>query len=275
MSSSWRQNSSYNADKHILYDSHSHTRTQGLGNNDVCSTPTSQPARQLAQRPRGISSTRSDLMSGIPDKKRNWRALVVNINGLRDKKASIHAACEYIKPDVLIGCETKVTNEILSTELLPTNYLANSYRKDRNAHGGGVIVAVRDGFTTSELDISVDSEQLWVRINDTGEKSIYVCSMYRPPDSGTAPLDDLDLAIKKINPKPDQTVIVAGDLNCGHINWTQGTVESGAPQAAVNQRLIDVANEHHLTNVQHQPTRQGKALEVFMTNNPSLVKNVS
>ena len=43
----------------------------------------------------------------------------------------------------------------------------------------------------------------------------------------------------------------------------------------LNLTKICKGSDDHLTNVQRQPTRNGKAVEVFLTNNASLVMNVS
>ncbi len=91
-----------------------------------------------------------------------------------------------------------------------------------------------------------------------------------------SPIFHLDGTVNPIGKLRDCQGLCSESAHLGRpINWTQGTVESGAPQAVVNQRLIDVANEHHLTNVQQQPTHERKALAIFMTNNPALVKNGS
>ena len=98
-------------------------------------------------------------------KKKNWRTLVVNINGLGDKKAAVQSACDYLQPDVIIGCETKITNNIFTSEIPPPQYVANTYRKDRTSHGGGVLMAIRDGYVVNKVDIDADSGQTKITNN--------------------------------------------------------------------------------------------------------------
>ena len=83
------------------------------------------------------TATQSKYFSSAHPKKKNWRTLVVNINELRDKKAAVQSACDYLQPDVIIGCETKITNNIFTSEIPPPQDVTNTYRKDRTSHGGG------------------------------------------------------------------------------------------------------------------------------------------
>ena len=34
--------------------------------------------------------------------------MIVNVNGLSSKKAALQSAVDYIKPDVIMGCESKI-----------------------------------------------------------------------------------------------------------------------------------------------------------------------
>ena len=46
------------------------------------------------------------------------------------------------------------------------------------------------------------------------------------------------------------------------------------PGASVNSRLIDMISENFFTNVLTNTTRQGRVLDIFLTNNSSLIKSV-
>ena len=109
--------------------------------------------------------TQSKFLSSALPKKKNWRTLVVNINGLGDKKAAVQSACDYLQPDVIIGCETKITNNIFTSEIPPPQYVANTYRNDRTSHGGGVLMAIRDGYVVNKVDIDADSGQTKITNN--------------------------------------------------------------------------------------------------------------
>ena len=109
--------------------------------------------------------TQSKSLSSAHPKKKNWRTLVVNINGLRDEKAAVQSACDYLQPDVIIGCETKITNNIFTSEIPTPQYVTNTYSKDRTSHGGGVLMGIRDGYVVNKVDIDADSGQTKITNN--------------------------------------------------------------------------------------------------------------
>ena len=65
--------------------------------------------------------------------------------------------------------------------------------------GGGVLMAIRDGYVANKFDIDTDllSEQVWARVELPGEKPLHKCSFYRRPSSGVNPLCDHENSIKK------------------------------------------------------------------------------
>ena len=87
--------------------------------------------------------------------------LVLSANGLNsnytregkkvDKRAHLEALLDYCNPDAIIISETKLDGEISCSEVLPQGYLGNKpLRCDRNRHGGGVLIAVKDCYTLTE-----------------------------------------------------------------------------------------------------------------------------
>ena len=69
---------------------------------DLPSSPTEPPNST------GIGKSTSEkktlnLSLNLPPKKKNWRSLVVNVDHMTSKFASLQIAVDYIKPDVIIG----------------------------------------------------------------------------------------------------------------------------------------------------------------------------
>ena len=56
------------------------------------------------------------------------------------------------------------------------------------------------------------------------------------------------------------------------MDWETGKVNSAAYDPLPNNQLIDLANDHSLTQVQRLPTRRDRALDILFTNNSTLVK---
>ena len=64
----------------------------------------------------------------------------LNINGIGGKKLELLAFLDYHKPDIVANQETKIDGSISTSELFPDSCPYNAYRKDRNLHGGGVML---------------------------------------------------------------------------------------------------------------------------------------
>ena len=86
------------------------------------------------------------------------------ISGLRDKKASSQAAVDYLGPYAILGCETKLNNSVFSLEVLPPQYLTNSWRKGRTSSGGGVILVIKESYVTNEVQTHSTAEEIWAEV---------------------------------------------------------------------------------------------------------------
>ena len=59
--------------------------------------------------------------------------------------------------------------------------------------------------------------------------------------------------------QPGHNLVIAGDFNCGDVDWDASTVKPDAYDRAPNKKLLDLVNNCSLTNVQQQATRRGRA----------------
>ena len=101
-----------------------------------------------------------------------------------------------------------------------------------------------------------------------------VCSFYRPnPDDDTS-LPLLNESLSRINPSCKSVVIVGGDFNLGYMDWSVPSVITGKPNLQQHKLLLDIINDHSLTQTVNVPTRQDKILDFFLTNYPSIVNNL-
>ena len=75
--------------------------------------------------------------------------------------------------------ETKIDETISSVELFPDSCPYNVYRKDRNLHGGGVMLLINKELPHMPLkELENDLESVWVKIFANGT-SHYIASWYR------------------------------------------------------------------------------------------------
>ena len=62
-----------------------------------------------------------------------------------------------MKPDVIIGCESKITEKVYNAEVIPLGYQEDVFRKDRTDRGGGVFLAFKDGHVVTQVQ-GVDTD---------------------------------------------------------------------------------------------------------------------
>jgi len=107
------------------------------------------------------------------------RILVVNYHSIKNKKQELENLVETSKPDIMIGTESWLSNDIQSTEIFPSGF--TSYRKDRKTDShGGIFILVSGKYLSSE-PTDDSSEQLWVKLQVKGTPDLYIGSFYKPP----------------------------------------------------------------------------------------------
>merc|ERR1711867_296677 len=163
----------------------------------------------------------------------------------------------------------------------------NMFRCDRNDNikGGGVAIYVYNklkiGHTWEKRHNRC--EMIGAEIKDLQTINIVV---YRPPDTKKEDfrviLRTLKIILDEVG-EHNNTIIVSGDFNFRFIEWRKE--QSGAcsyryKQAANRDEnvqfleLLDLCNEHCLAQIIDEPTRGENTLDLFFTNEASLVTNV-
>ena len=215
--------------------------------------------------------------STLPNKASNMRYLSINCNSVSSKRAELENLVAYTSPDVLLLTETKIDSSVSTSEFLPAGY--RGFRKDRNRSGGGVMVAVEDCFTTSEVPMNdVEDEVQWVKTDLKNNNPLFVDAFYRTPwEHTTRQQDELDKSLEHIKQltrnNPNATIIVGGDFNAGYIDWDTNTVPSGSNQKTICSKLLEILNCHNLEQ-QIDFSREKEILDLFCSNKPNLTKSV-
>ena len=145
----------------------------------------------------------------------------------------------------------------------------NVERLDRNRHGGGVFVAVKDDIIMSrEYDLEVSNcELLWCEINLAGSQTLHVGSYYRPNVANNTSLDLLDQSLDRI--ASSHSVILGGDFNLPDWDWTVPSLKPGCSYVTNHERLADIMEDHGLSQHVTRPTRGDNTLDLLLTNKPN------
>ena len=215
----------------------------------------------------------------LPAKSNNWRTLVINANSISGKQAELDRLISYTQPDMILMSETKLDSNILNSEFISKDHNYSIYRRDRKRGGGGVLIAIKSTFTHQEVPMdSVDGEVLWIEILLQNKNKMYAGSYYRPPDQSTDRIealnDSLNIIMEKTRNNPSSTILLGGDFNARDIDWETLSIDANSDKKLLHARLLEILDEHHLTQHQLEPTREGKVLDLFCTNKPSLVKSM-
>ena len=104
----------------------------------------------------------------------------MNINSVRNKFHFLESeASNHL--NILLICETKIDESFSSAQFL-LDRLSRSYRLDRCANGGGILLYVRDDISScllTEYKLQDNTECLFIEINIRKKKWLFCCS-YNP-----------------------------------------------------------------------------------------------
>ena len=213
------------------------------------------------------------------NRRKSIKSVIVNCNGLKSasKKSQFQALIDQHRPDIVLGCESKLGNSISTHSVFPSDF--NVFRKDRDEHGGGVFVAVHNSLIVSNCpEFDVDCELLWCSLQFTNAKPLFIASFYRPPNNRKQDLDQLRQSLSKLmtqHRRSHPNIIIGGDFNLPDINWESGTTTN--PCTSNHQELLDLLLENSLSQVIREVTRPASSniLDLLITSNPALVSDVN
>ena len=180
-------------------------------------------------------------------------------------------------PDIVIGTESWLTPDISSSEVFPEGY--QSFRADRKSkakRGGGVFVLVRNSFLcTEQSQFQTNCEILWVKLEITGHRPLFIGAFYRPSEDDLESIQELQNSISQVREHSDN-VWALGDFNLPKLIWPECSPElkPECPQSLVYDSFINILNDYNFTQVVTEPTRQENILDLFLTTNPTLISDV-
>ena len=127
------------------------------------------------------------------------KIMIMNCNGVKrsSKQAAFLAPLDIHRPDVVLGCESKLCNSMCSYEFFPRNHTV--FRKDRNVNGGEVFVATSDRIISYEIpELDTDCGIVWAGLHFSDSKPLYLASFYKPPNTTSQPLEALESSYNKL-----------------------------------------------------------------------------
>ena len=133
------------------------------------------------------------------------RVLTINFQSIKNKKPEVELIIESCKPSIIFGTETWLSNDLSPYEYIPSSKY-NIYTKNRKDGYGGVLLAISNQVTSTQitkagtdLDLDINCENVWAKISYEGNKSLYLCTYYRPPSDKGESLEQNRVLCKKTN----------------------------------------------------------------------------
>ena len=190
-----------------------------------------------------------------------------------NKRLDLKAMIEHQNLNVIAVTKSFLSKDISDSELIseiggavPLNQI---FRKDRNEHGGGVMLMVRNNVpTTRRSDLESLCELMWVELSLNALK-ILVGVFYNPPSSNTDALLQLHGTLAAI---PDSSnILLCGDFNLPTINWRLDPPSAPTSNSAM---LCNIIDDFNLSQLVLEPTRLDNILDLLLTNRADIVSDL-
>lgn len=149
------------------------------------------------------------------------------------------------------------------------------YRKDRNTHGGGVMIAINPDITHHEINLSCQKEVVGVVLPPNGQrKGVVVLCIYNPPGSDIFSdefhwLDDL------YHRYPHFDFLLTGDFNMPDIDWRNNVVRKNPRDKLIHLKFLNTTTEFNLQQLVMEPTHVlGNTLDLVLSSDPTSVQDL-
>ena len=201
------------------------------------------------------------------NKIKNWRTLILNCQSLQGKVEAFQSSVDYFQHDCILATKSWRDKSVSANEIFPPDY--KTFRRDRitSTQGGGVFIAVKENYDVSLLpDTVTDTELLWAKVHFQKSKSLILGSFYRPPGSNIKKMEEFSRSSDLLSKNSNQTIILGGDFNLPVIDWENSLVLPSATNKGQCEHLLSSLDDHALTQVQKEPTRDKNILDLCITN---------
>jgi hypothetical protein len=197
------------------------------------------------------------------------RVLNINFQSIKKKGRLLDAIITSSEPDIIIGTETWLTQDIHSLISSDLGFVIHRRDRQTDAHGG-VMIATRRELMISNVTNSPTLELISGTIKLENNKKAVIAAFYRPPKRVEQPyLDKVYDEISALRSKYKTAVmIVGGDFNLPDIEWTRPSIIGSQYPLRVNQAFLNLVADSNLEQQVNFPTRKENTLDLILTSHP-------
>lgn len=216
-----------------------------------------------------------------------------NVRGLRSKiKYGLKNELTLANFDLVALTETWLNADFSSNELFDESY--NVFRSDRSverynllkgdvAHrdmtkdirGGGCLLAIKNKISAirlTEWENETLFENVWIKINTSGNSKIFINTIYIPPWAG---FDHVKAYYEQISEimntrEPYSKFIILGDFNLANIDWCS-CINYQSPiryDGRTASELVNTLNSTNLTQKNGIKNKFARTLDLILSNIP-------
>ena len=207
--------------------------------------------------------------------------MIINCRSIRSQSKRINLATLLSdhQIDIILGCESHLDHSFLSSEILPSDYTI--FRKDRTLGGGGVFIGIRNCLTAmADSSLSTDTELIWIKLLTLNNRSVYICSYYRPPNNDLNSTIQLRKSLETLHTNHQfnsSIIILGGDFNLPDISWENGCGRvnpSPSYGTEINNSLLDIVSDYHLEQLVNETTQENHILDLLFCSHLSMISEV-
>ena len=156
---------------------------------------------------------KSRLIRNLGSSKRGLLICSLNAPSLRKHKDEIEVLMRENKIDILALNETKFDSKTEEEQVSIPGYTV--LRCDRNSHGGGVAIYLRDTLNFEHrTNLKTDNLEM---LKPKCSKPFILLAWYRPPNYETETLTEVNTLLETLEKEQKGTLLI-GDVNCNDLD---------------------------------------------------------
>lgn len=205
-----------------------------------------------------------------------------NCRGLRTKTTEFLLSSWNCSAELICVTESWLKPAIDNSEFICSNY--NVYRRDRSdtasskREGGGVFIGVAKRLQSVAVSNCLHStliEDLWIKINLSGTRNLFVGVCYIPPGTSSGDyLTYFNAVTALMDESCDDHFLLLGDFNLPRFSWIvgmNGDVLCDMVQGDSYTEFRDFTSYNSLGQFNSQLNRNGKILDFVLSSSSAVI----
>ncbi|MCG8048091.1 MAG: hypothetical protein JAY66_20795 [Candidatus Thiodiazotropha taylori] len=241
---------------------------------------TSNSFSSLSDSASRLSGSSADHTTSKHTNLRHATLKVLNINARsiisQDKLDQFHAMLDQLRPDIVTCTESWLTSDIHNAEIIPDHLGYTMFRRDRGSRGGGVFILVRDQFIATRVhEWETKCEIVWIKLQLAGSVPLHIAAYYKPNESDPLSFEEFKKSVAMVNSHKGH-IWILGDFNYPKFTWTDNTptISPDCKYPSQYEDFVELLDDFSLSQMVTRPTRYENILDLFLIDNPTLVKSV-